>query len=974
MDTHLSMDTSIAFKSQEKVRAPLELSGHYQQVLDLNINAQTATHDWLLTICEADKIPRSYLRHDIARDLGIVADSVSKTYKITSTPKSFARKPRHINIEDEVIDPITSNVPSATDFVSEVRHLLAKLPGQQPAKVITEMEHNLLCIYVARIIDTAIAVRSDETSLSPNLPDPTDSDTPLQAQHARQVMAEIKEFGIDTVRQYYSLAEKISFANSSCQIETIVRKIEQAHLSPNLETALLGLAERTAVTLCESESQHEKGPHFSKRETAKAYIEDLRQAFGYIDYLTPDERKGYLSRIPPLILELLHNTRTLANLVTNKVATSNDLRKLFWQLRNNRDIAYFIKQHPPLYAKPADFGHYQNHLYDRVLRSEAAGFEYTEKLRLQATDYDPDVALPLLVQRILEKNRLDFPQDGAKPILFTVVFNEHTLLQVHLNPRSTEDQIRDSLQNAKREKIKLTPQERAELTFLGYQPGSKRWNNKMFRELYGHGLDKKTPGDYLIHISTTSQMPDRMNPQSVFHVGLHKAAFSLHLGDDPNLTAIFNHRSYDGIPAKKALRAIAGSFSDSLQSQPTTCGESNDSYLTLQDILNQDGEYSGPYPIPEGVGMLTDSFPYQKLSFRLADGHTITLSPTDVRAIVMGLANDIDHLHNLHNAPLPPDYSRINPTHNNIQPIVVGIDALRRILNDHMEKKGLSRPFSSRSLTPTLRHRINRLFPLPNPPSTETRFLQWMEQLSISNGKGKTGGGAVATISAVTGTRADPLGALSSLLHPVGTEMLNQSGGLFSSIFDPKQEGETNRFTTAHSTVYSPKTSDIDLEDPKPSLGVIGYNQEGRNGVAVTTCRKFPSQAQVGLRAAILGWFPIDRRDGYQTHSTLRHMTKLIQAWDTLAHGNSSLASYQEILNYTYDILLTEETCGSTLLQKNGIQSAETLQVFLNKTLRQTAQDTLDPDKIRHAYEVLLQCVADLEGYHNKPDSPQPEN
>ncbi|MFZ2026810.1 MAG: hypothetical protein WAV30_06015 [Microgenomates group bacterium] len=761
-------------------------------------------------------------------------------------------------------------------------------------------------------------------------------DNPDNPEHsAREILNEMNMYGIDTVQNYYYGVQEVSKAHNETQLKGA---FEKWHASLGNERVASYFQKFSQQKLKQIRLSGEGTVKKTVDQNAKTFYDKFMDTWDYvIDYATPNSMKGALADVPKGVLKMLFNSREMVSGFSKQMADSNRLRKWFWQLRLGRDVKQFVESEAKKTDKSTNFKRYQEKNVDKMLHSEAAGFDcqtFIESTPQRAIS--PSSALARTLESLLRYEQ----QSGLKlkeTANFTVFFGEDSYAKIALPTHFTSNeylqkQIHLALENAHIQKIDLTARMRAELKYVGYS--ERREKNGDYRKYYGY--DDGLTGDYIIQIKDSlkniahdTMKPDEKEPPSMFAVDSHKAAVLIdmrkgiqgkHDGKGRDKVHIkYNHRAFDGLPAKKHFTHIVGDLeNDTTKWDPV--GQI-DSGAHFDNDIKYDGNV---YPLQEGRALYHDKGVYKKITVKGKSGKDIVISPTLARSLVLGLANDIDYFQLLYaQDPARTDaekreYLELNKEfYSDVQPAVVSFNHFKEAYKEWEEKKGT---------------------PLPVGTEAPRTVSEWTERLSGTIERAKSGDSDTAVFASVPGSNESILYKV-GLAFNSGARLLRDSQGMISPMPDTQATMQRNIiFYTAQSDAYNPDT--INLEHPEKNLGVIGYSQEGKKGNAFYTVRKFPGQSQVEFHNAVRYQLLGNDKNPRHLHFTLREMTRLVKMWDGLYRGKNSLSEYMTLRDEVFENLKNYDVCGDKNLKAQKITDINDFQRYLNDILNTSALNT----------------------------------
>lgn len=642
---------------------------------------------------------------------------------------------------------------------------------------------------------------------------------------------------------------------------------------------------------------------FNDEALSQELGKQFEEAFNYLYSLIPQEEHQFFDKIPHSVLKLVMMLRKVL-----PVADAEVLAQIWWQLRlggpRGQAIIDYVKKEWPDLVKKQRLEKYARHLYDNYLSSEAAAFEFDNTVAIKENE-DANTILLKVIKNLI-KNHIPKNQNEIR---LSILDGEQKIrrLRIAYRPGLTDDDILKNISSALRlskwEEISLDECERARLSYLGYN-GKKRAQDKNYQKLYAnYGVDQKTnkpySGDYLIQIGFPYE--NNRDPRSIFAVDSHKIAIQLLIREACKLsiTTRYNHQHFDGMPAQSHTNSLIEDLKNtntSFNSLAIIPQERETQITQIKDNLYQSEICN--YPIPEARADFDDDSEYKSIKI---DENTI-LSGVDVRAMAIAFANEIDYYQQLFANQNTDQYFLENPNYSNIQPVV-----------------------------------LSRQDFLSNPKLAAIKYRE-------SANRAKKSVGDVALFASIAGTKEVPLSLAGEILNQNLTHMLRNSQGMISVI-----SGDGS-FTTAFSDAYRPKK--IDLNNPEPSMGIIGIIINKETKKAHYTVRLLPSQAQKTFKEAALNLC----RDGLSPENqrfVLSGFTKIIRAWDQLVCGQGpdkqiSLEEYTKMRDTIFTKLVNERYLDVSKLEYM------TLQNYLNQKLQEAANKIFIPKNLANAKNEII--------------------
>lgn len=828
------------------------------------------------------------------------------------------------------------------------------------------IRQNLLRRYIIKGLEVASTLRDrdnyvqspffEEARLNTNVLETIDS----RDNEAREIMMEMNKYGINTIQNYYQGSGEVSLSKNENQLKASFEKWSK---NINNDRVLSYFQKYTQQKLqrLRLEAKHQPA---SERKNAGTFFTKFQETWDYvIDYATPDSMKTPLSNIPKSVLTGLYKTRENASAFSKKMSDSERLRKWFWQLRLGRNVKQYIEEDASKTEKSTDFKRYQENMVDKMLHTEAAGYDCLTGIESNERSLSNSGVIQKTIESLMmyEKNANRKQKEMAN---FTVFLGEDSYAKISIptifrDKNYLNEQIRLALENADVQKINLQGRMLAELKYMGYS--SKRTKDENYRKLFGY--ENQLNGDYIIQIkgarSGGESLNDEFMPQSVFAVDSHKAAVLIDMRPSKQINGKYydkvhikyNHKAFDGLPAKKHFTYVV-----------TDLEKGDTQALHIDKFDDGTNTSSTPrydtnkYPSVDGRATLHDTGVYKKISIKSKEGKDIVVSPTLARSLVLALANDVDFFHVLYGQdPAKADIEKREYLEQNkdfysdVQAAVVSFNHFKDVYKEWESIK-------NKTPLPKQRFTFNELVQQvgkrndPKVIANPARDIgEWTGNLSKAIERAKNGDSDAAVFAAIPGSHESLLYKV-GLAFNEGAKLLRNTQGMISPI--PDTQATLNRnivFYTAQSDAYNPNT--INLEKPEKNIGVIGYSQEGKKGNAFYSVRKFPGQAQVEFHDVIVNDLLMDDKSPMHKHQTLKEFTKVLKAWDSLYRGKTSLTEYLVTRDSSYESLKSRDICGEKNLVERGIRDINGFQDYLNRTLEGSAKSTLNRDKINKARE-----------------------
>lgn len=782
----------------------------------------------------------------------------------------------------------------------------------------------------------------------------------------QRFLSEMKQYGIDGVETYYSAIadmNPIDKGNTndphakqkpkqSCgDVDTIAhnasQKIRNMELPREekiiLEQNIAEAAKRRRNFIVgkstKTMDQRDMQDRLDKlKMSGGEFTEHLEEALKAYKYFTPDDQKDMiLQDLPGIVAHFFVDLRNLINKVAPEYVTSDLITRYGWQFRVGRPeelVAVFKKYESTI--KSPDFSRFLDRVKDEYLQTEASGFEVHENLKIKE-NVSAEALLRESMNSLLKIHR---PR-GQDKVYFTVFYGEQKMQKIAINTKEDitseelDENITKALENAKMEQIDLSFQERAELGYKRYS--LSRNEDPDYKKIYGHLEEKGDPieGDYIIQIKGQTNPvahsmddSDEYSPATLFAVDDHQAALLLDKRSYLNgisgvkTTLRYRHQKKDGLPAyvhsQKVFSALKNLKSNRYSSLENTIYDHFDSQIESNSPEDDIGA-----PLLEGRAHFKEiNEQYPTLQFSHKDEYGVIknekLSPAFTRALIYGLANDIDVFHFLHAANKENDvyFDEHGDRFDSLQPIYTSFNHLKSEFKAWKgEVKG--------HMTPG-------------------EVKEWLKQYSGLKSRAEKGYCDVFTFAATPpGKYETPFADATGLIHG-GAQMLNSpTGGMFSGLSPQplSEDGVESSFVTAQSSTYN--TIKINLLKTSPSMGVVGYLQRG--DVAISTCRKMPCQAQETFRDEFLKLLPSE--EGVEPNKKtankfLKQFHPLLEKWDGLLKGKNTLTDYTDERKKLYEKLLDEDTLGHDGFMALNCEDSVSFQKYLDGILQKSAEDT----------------------------------
>lgn len=726
----------------------------------------------------------------------------------------------------------------------------------------------------------------------------------------RQAMSEMQTYGVDRWKQAYDLisqskAQDITPKNLdivTTQANMCFTQKEQKN-NPLYEYMQSSITQARKRLQDIAQTAQDQNSEMTYKMAVETFRTDFETSYSYLMSLIPPEERKWYDGSAKMILDLAISMRS----VLPGVANAEVLARLWWQLRlgekRSAKLVGTLEREVPDFVRTNAIERYKNHLYDNCLQGEAGSYEYTEKVIIPNAA-NPGAFVERLVQTLITHH---IPKD-QKAISFTLLSGEshiRTIIVDYHEGISTgeiADNIQTALAQSRWEPIDLSDDERAEMSYVA-QRVTDRKKDKRFQNYM--------KGDYLIQL--TGNTSDTRDVHSLFKVGDRQVAIRVGLSD-PNeidLTLRYSHPYFDGGPA-----ITHGSFLiEDLKQSPLTESmfdifkDQVDSIHTQlqRNIMTAATQSESIHPLIEARADYVDPHMYSKVK----KGDTFLMSPSEMRALVIGSAIGVNTLQFLTPGEKESLFYVDNPNTDNILPVVMGI---KGILEEDTEKR-------------------------------EKAIRAYRSAVARKHD--------VALMGGIAGTKEPFLGQLGKGVNPHITAMLTHSP-MMVSIVKARDGGE---FTTAFSSAYLPS---IDLNNPPTSGGIIGINLANNR----YTVRMMPAHAQKEIAKAALECAPGATSEESQT-MVKKEFTRLLKDWHSLVGGKNngkgiSYQTYRESLRKAVIFLEENQFAGddSNEMSEGYITSRmNEIQKKLNEALKKAAKSVFNQDAINAAYNTAYSTL-----------------
>lgn len=774
---------------------------------------------------------------------------------------------------------------------------------------------------------------------------------------------EMRQFGVETIGSYYDTVRLVRQASSGPQIDSAVYEFDRRLKKMGVESKKRELLSQRMRAYADEQGEIIQRTAKTERESAalkemKA-SDTIKQEFDEVwddfTFFTPEEEKTFLHDVPKAVLDLGINVRKFVDVASfhRQGAAINQVVREGMHFRTGRaeTLAKFHKKESSLagdkeYKNQAErfTKQYIERVRDKFLVTEAAGFEFEEKVK-PAENMDSNTLVLQSVKTLINEHK---PTTDTN-IHFTILSGENYIrkLNIEYHHGMTEQEMEASIQTALLASSEvtvtshrgkpLTHKERAELGYVGYTP--QRTKDKNYRHIYGTGEKEKPWGDYLIQIKKskdavefTGDMTHEHMPESLFAVDSHSAAVLIderHKLIDGTLKTVvrYNHTKFDGIQARNHAKHILDNMSIPVvkPEEASHTKKTEKPLVTAEHVVSLIPEDGEVFPILEGMSSYVEEgikYPKLTLTTQGKDGPvTTTLSPAFTRSFILALSNDVTTYHHLHAGDKSKweFYEQYGDRFDDVQPITT--------LLAHINRQIKTWKKSPEAINPEL-------------------VQEWITRYGKAKRRAEKSHSDSMLSAAIVGRYESAVVGIGSTINK-GISAYSSPGSMLSPLpwYSPAGQPEYHRelhFRTAQAMSYADQK--IDLFHPEKSMGVIGYNQEGTT--AVYTCRKLPCQAQVEFHDAIVGQLLPAEASGEQTKKTLTQFNRVIKSWDELIKGKTSLDSFLKTRRSVFNKLTEADNCGEETLAAHGITDEISLQVYLNRVLQEAAEGTLNRDKI----------------------------
>lgn len=947
-----NLENGAAVGSRQRIEnntnaTPLSDSPRIKNIVDLNKRVEKSTDIYLSHLFPHKKIEPK-MRADLVKGMDMVIQSQIQVQKKGTIDTAITVKAVHEG-------------SATTDFFSYEHAAQKEVKVLGLVKEDRETIHqNLLRRYIIKGLEIASTLRDrdnyvlspffEEARLNTNVLDVPDS----RDNEAREILMEMNRFGIDTIQNYYQGTGELALAKNENQLRATFEKWNK---SISNDRVLAYFQKYTQQKLQRLRADAKQQPA-SEKKRAGTFFRKFEETWNYVvDYATPDAMKSPLSNIPKSVLTGLYKSRENASSFTKRMSDSERLRKWFWQLRLGRNVKQYIEEDASKTQKDTDFKRYQESMVDKMLHTEAAGYDCLTGIESNERSLSNSGVIQKTIESLMSYEK-SANRKQKEMTNFTIFLGENSYAKIAIptiyrDKNYLNEQIKLALEHANVQKINLSARMRAELKYMGYS--TKRAKDETYRKYFGY--DNQLVGDYIIQIKDAHSgeaKNDEYLPQSMFAVDSHKAAVLVDMRRSPPVNGKYfdkihikyNHKAFDGLPAKKHFTHVVTDLETS-KTEPLHIDAFDD--RTNTDSTPQFD--TNKYPSVDGRATLVDNGVYKKISIKSKEGKDIVVSPTLVRSLVLAMANDVDYFHVLYAQDLAKadnekrEYLEMNKDfYSDVQAAVVSFNHFKEVYREWESIKNKT-PLPQKRLT--FNELIQQVGKGKNEKETSSptqQISEWTGNVSKTIERAKNGDSDAAVFAAIPGSHESLLYKV-GLAFNEGAKLLRNSQGMISPM--PDTQATLNRnivFYTAQSDAYNPNT--INLAKPEKNLGVVGYSQEGKKGNAFYSVRKFPGQAQVEFHDVVVNDLLKDDKSPTHAHHTLKEFTKVVKAWDSLYRGKVSLSDYIMVRDRAYETLKNWDICGEKNLTARGIRDINGFQDYLNRTLEGSAKSTLNKEKI----------------------------
>jgi len=755
--------------------------------------------------------------------------------------------------------------------------------------------------------------------------------SPLTKDHqAQAILDEIEEFKVNQENNFADPLQALTDWDFYYRLGKQVTQTEKHEDLENISNRAQFIKNEKARQKLQSIIQEKLSPQSppsketpakkSREERKKEYKETLEQVLKYLRYVYPS--KSWLKRITEEVITILNSARESD---LTPFVQSHILAELFWMIRLNRHIPEsLIKDYPDLIRQAIK--KFEKKYLDRSLHTEAAGFWLEKDLiipQLTINSKDPESLKKLIIEKLVPTliSSLDQTEKG-KSLSINVIIDDFYLYKLIIDPtKDIEGQIRNQLS----QNDPLPIKERYYLKQDAYTFGPIKEKSHLFQQYFGHQEERKIEGitmketkedDYCIRINNQPEIRPKNHPESLFMVEHHRAQINFDIyGDHVNLAIKFDHKHFDGLPAKNFFKK----FEEELKKR----FEQNEDYHG--EKINQK-EIDTTFPLFEAQA--TKKYDEILADFMFLNEKLKNFNPSFVYSLALAVANNIDYFHFLVDGP--NIFKNASEYYTNVQPIVVSLLPIKDII----EKIKIRR------------NKILHQLPLEEKDKLtedeKKRIEEWMKKTMEEYQRGKKGLGTPAVIAAPAGTLEKPLSRIAKIFHKGVLTLINAQGMVSVLVsLKPQEKTEGIIFHTAKSDVYQ---QPINVSQGRGSMGVVGINQsqsiDGQTEIFITT-RKTPSQAQREIKQ----WIDSIVSKENERKTTYKIFDQILKNWEKLNAGKITLDKYEKDLEKLFQQPPEE-------LKKRFSNKKEEIKRQLNFLLQESAKKTVEAD-IKEAIEII---------------------
>ena len=668
----------------------------------------------------------------------------------------------------------------------------------------------------------------------------------------------------------------------------------------------------------------------TERTKAEMYFQALKENTEYLKYSFSKDL-GKLSPAIEYFISFLGVARNKISEIVPILASSHTLAEFFWALRVRRLIDFSKFPH----LKESLIKRYFQANLDQSLQTEAAGFWFEKDLILPRFILKRDEALINSILSLIEVHKQTYSRTIAlKPLRFSILINDQKTIKIEVDPTKDDAAaILLKIRGSKNSLSSIDPKERYDLKAESYRYGRK---SKRYQEVFSHQRKKKLfgmetpfiakdPGDYMIRLATTENRRDKVDPENLFMVDSHKALLNIDLTNNQsvNFSIKFAHRFFDGQPAKEI-------FIKYIQELIRKTHPKQDQSLFMTESSSSKEVTDTSFPFFEAMA---SSKLDEQLVEPIKKGST-KITPTFLQAAGFALANKVDHFHILVAAQTTP-YA--DGPYDNVQPVIVSFLPIKNIY----EK------FKNNELITT---------------EEKNKVTEWLKKVQNAQELGKKGLSTAAVLAAPTGTFEGPLSKFAEIFHKA-VELLKNSQGMFSPLpnLRPGNHLDNIIFHTAKSDTYALK---VTLENPIPSMGIVGYSQSQLDHLSVAdfessfSVRKCPSQCQRSFSNWMNAYVTAHIKKDRQKNRIYKRFNHLVEGWDRLILGKISYKNYQAILEGVFSSMKASLTDAE--FKRLGMKNPFDFQRTLNKVMIEDARGTVNIKQISSETTMFFNFISSV--------------